>query len=288
MKISIIVPIYKGNKYINSILSNIEENVVLLDKRKNTVEVILVNDFPSLPLMYEVKIAKNYKVKEIYNNSNLGIHASRVNGLKASTGDYILFLDQDDSIEANFLQSQIDKIKDADVIIANGYRDYGQKRVKIYGSIIAQLMTKWKIMYLYGTDMILSPGQCLIKRSAIPKLWENCIMDINGCDDFYLWLIMLWNNKKFCINRKKLYHHMETDSNYSNDRRKMVFSYIQACELLNNNSILNKRQIDVLKRRINLRQQIRDEKGRIKKVNLILKNIDIAFITFLYKLSGFY
>lgn len=45
-------------------------------------------------------------------------------------------------------------------------------------------------MYLYGTDMIFSPGQCLIRKAVIPRDWCKRRLTVNGCDDFLLWLLM--------------------------------------------------------------------------------------------------
>ena len=46
MDVSVIVPFYKGNKYINNILRMVKENVANANEIK--VEVVVVNDSPEI------------------------------------------------------------------------------------------------------------------------------------------------------------------------------------------------------------------------------------------------
>ena len=42
--------------------------------------------------------------------------------------------------------------------------------------------------YLKVGTQIISPGQCLIKKKAIPEFWKTNLVRVNGADDYYLWL----------------------------------------------------------------------------------------------------
>ena len=86
MDISIITPIYNGNKYLNSYLKMIEDATSII----SDVEVIWVNDSPNVPLEYDKELAKNIDLQIIENEKNSGIHKSRVNGLTKAKGEYIL------------------------------------------------------------------------------------------------------------------------------------------------------------------------------------------------------
>jgi len=71
---------------------------------------------------YQLLATKALKVDsmKVYTNKrNLGIHASRICGLHHSTGEYILFLDQDDVIEPRYFLSQFQAIGDSDAVICN-------------------------------------------------------------------------------------------------------------------------------------------------------------------------
>lgn len=57
MDVSVIVPFYKGNKYINNILRMVKENVA--NANEITVEVVVVNDSPEIEIQYEKDLVED-------------------------------------------------------------------------------------------------------------------------------------------------------------------------------------------------------------------------------------
>ena len=79
-----------------------------------------------------------------------------------------------------------------DVVVGNGYI----KRLYIEGSRIIykeEQLEKIKVLdnFIQEYNLIVSPGQVLIKRKSIPQLWLSKIMYRNGADDYFLWIVML-------------------------------------------------------------------------------------------------
>lgn len=211
--VSVVIPIYYGNKYLDNIKKMIDDNQKQLDKDgKWLVELILVNDSPSVDIPC---LDKKWKI--VNNGVNVGIHQSRVNGLNVAIGSYVLFLDQDDCIEENYLRSQLAKIADADAVVCNGYWKNNQ--------IIYDEMpdVSYEILNKAGSPMA-SPGQVLIKRSSIPEEWLCNIIKKSGADDYLLWIIMVLKNSQFVVNNQILYTHIETGENASNNWRGMANS----------------------------------------------------------------
>ena len=97
MDVSVIIPIYKGNGYIESLLNKIEKNY---QESQKEIEVIFVNDYPDEEII--VGSQHDFPIRIINNEMNQGIHQTRINGLKKAIGKYILFLDQDDEISDFF------------------------------------------------------------------------------------------------------------------------------------------------------------------------------------------
>ncbi len=305
MKISVITPIYKGEKYIEKLCDMVDKNAKAAQKKLTDIEVeyILINDYPIQPIPNEViekvKSSSEYiSIIKFENSSNFGIHQSRVNGLRIATGEYVLFLDQDDEIEENTILSQIECLKkniNSDVVVANGYRkfidgnDTKEIRLKeLYARKSALKLVRNQRIYIYGTDMILSPGQCIIRKNAIPIEWHENILNTNGCDDFYLWLLMFENNCKFTINTDKLYYHTETKSNYSASADNMTKSYMAMCDILQKNHLISSKKIEILKRRYQLKVYLKGEKNYINKILVMAKNIDIIICTAFYKICGWH
>ena len=99
-KISVIVPVYNTEKYIERCLKS------LLEQRYNDYEIIVVND-GSLDNSEEVinMYIKNYGDKiKYYVKPNGGLSDARNYGIQKATGDYICFVDSDDYIESELFE----------------------------------------------------------------------------------------------------------------------------------------------------------------------------------------
>ena len=96
--ISIIVPVYNGEKYIKNILDN-------LIKIKCNKEIIIVNDCSKDNVDDVVsKYLDDPRVKYIHNKENLGVARTRNKGVYLSEGRYVAFLDSDDWFEQDMME----------------------------------------------------------------------------------------------------------------------------------------------------------------------------------------
>lgn len=229
--ISVIIPFYYGNEYIARALQSIKKvSDVIADSAD--IEVIIINDSPEIEVMLP-DIELNCTV--IKNDTNSGIHRSRVNGLKIAKGNYIQFLDQDDELMLDGYDKQLALLENADIVVGNGYYSMGQKNYVIYKSYssmeyLIQLKRLLKIR-----NLIPSPGECLIKRESIPKVWVNNTLSTDGADDWMLWVCMFKQNARFAMNSDNVYRHNDSQgANCSANIGKMRDSANEA------NSILNK------------------------------------------------
>ena len=221
-KISVIIPLYNGKKYLPDIMSMLLRN---LEEGKGSfkIELILINDFPDEKISYDdIGHVSDLNVILLINQENRGIHYSRVRGLSHASGEYIHFFDQDDRISDHFFESQVQCLrKRDDVIVANGIAEYASYSKLLYRYWLMQWTVKFTWFYLKFDCRIISPGQCLIKKSSIPDVWKNNILKQNGADDYFLWLIMLNQRKKIGINREILYTHKYTSANTSANKERM-------------------------------------------------------------------
>ena len=113
--ISIIVPIYYGEKYIPKIIQQIEDCKSRLNE-EDYLELLFVNDAPDAPLSQDLK-SDAVHLTVINTDKNIGIHGARVKGLKKCHGEYVLFLDQDDRIYPEYFYSQLLSIEENDAVI---------------------------------------------------------------------------------------------------------------------------------------------------------------------------
>lgn len=223
-KISVIIPIYKGNSFIPHLAYMLEENWKSANKIEPVdIEMVLVNDFPDEKLEIKRQLLRNISWIEVTNKQNSGIHFSRVQGLLHSSGDYILFLDQDDKISPVYIREQIAELGSADAIICNGKN----RSNLIYRNSEKLKKAIEKEDYWNGCNRIVSPGQVLIRRSAIPEEWVRNILINNGADDYFLWMLLFGQNKKMKIHNKVLYWHLISDLNTSDNTAEMNASVLE-------------------------------------------------------------
>ena len=283
MKVSVITPFYEGDKYMDNLVDAMLKNEQSLLRAGHQLEMILVNDSPWKKL--EAPEGEEQFIKVITNPENKGIHYSRVAGLAEATGDYIMFLDQDDLIEEDALVKLLKAIanSDVDVMVANAALEQadGNKllwyRNAYHKNLVGDLAT-----YIRIGIQIISPGQCLIKRTSIPEFWKTHIMTKNGADDYFLWLLMLAKGSKFKCFDEALYTHRYTAVNLSADTTVTDASVYDFIEYLGDCDYFKQEDIFTLHEMITYKNQFRAS-GTFGKITCSLANLGLFVDNIIFK-----
>lgn len=173
MKISIIIPIYNVEQYIEQCL------VSILEQSYDNLEVILVNDGTKDNSMKIIeKYLSDLRIKVI-NKENGGLSSARNAGLDIATGEYISFVDSDDWIEIEKLMElyKIAKEENLDIIIGNA--KYYPKMEKIHKKNYYGIKTGIELLIemLEKKDYLETVWKCIYKREFLK---ENNIKFIEG------------------------------------------------------------------------------------------------------------
>lgn len=104
MKISIVVPVYNVEPYIEDCLKSVASQTY-----KGDIECIIVNDCtPDNSCAVIDRFINKYdgaiEFKLLHHTVNRGLSAARNTGIDAATGDYIYFLDSDDEITPDCIE----------------------------------------------------------------------------------------------------------------------------------------------------------------------------------------
>ena len=97
-KVSIIVPIYNVQRYINECLNN------LINQTLKEIEIILINDGSTDNTFNKLKSYLEDKKIIFIEQTHQGVANARNTGLDFVMGEYIAFVDSDDYIEENMLE----------------------------------------------------------------------------------------------------------------------------------------------------------------------------------------
>ena len=275
-----IVPLYEGACYVERLLENISE--VNRQTNAHIGEVVFVNDSP----WQNIEVPQNtwgISVCLLNNSKNEGIQKSRVNGMTMAHNHILLFLDQDDQVLSEGFDEQIRLMEDADVVVGNALYQFGNSYKAIFENIEVMKYVITRNVMCGIRNMIPSPGCCLIRKESIPGEWAKSPLQINGADDWFLWILMLTSNKKFQVNSQYVYRHNSTDrGNLSADLEKMRNSSLEMCDLLKNIEYMNPRELEKLKRSIEFKY-IKDT--RKLKLHEVVENLDQYINHFGYKLK---
>ena len=116
--ISVIVPIYNSEKYLEQCIESI------INQKYSNLEIILVNDGS---VDGSLKICEKYAKKDnrikVIDKKNEGVSVARNVGMEVSSGQWISFIDSDDWIDPDMFKKILAKSKDDDfdVIMCNCY-----------------------------------------------------------------------------------------------------------------------------------------------------------------------
>lgn len=163
MKVSVIIPVYNGEKYLEKCLDSV------INQSYKDLEIIVINDGS---VDNTLNILKEYQKKDkriiIIDKKNEGQAIARNIGLSKATGKYVTFIDSDDFVDLNMINDfVINSLKyDADVVVCNlrGIKDNGDE------CLICGLN---KITHDNKINFILSdPGPCakLFKFNLLKKI----------------------------------------------------------------------------------------------------------------------
>lgn len=129
-KISIIIPIYNVEKYLDKCIDS------ALKQTYTNLEIILVNDGSK---DNGLDICKKYESMDnrvvLIDKANAGVWLARYDGIKKATGSYISFMDADDYIEKDYIEKLYFKAKENDYdIVACGFKRIDDETGKVFST----------------------------------------------------------------------------------------------------------------------------------------------------------
>lgn len=119
-KVTLIVPVYNVEKYLKRCIDS------LLKQTYVDIEIICVNDCsPDNSQKILDRYERAGKIKVIVNSENLGLGKSRERALKEAAGSYVMFIDSDDYIAADYVEKYMSVMKSGkyDIVIGGYTRD---------------------------------------------------------------------------------------------------------------------------------------------------------------------
>ena len=209
--VSIIVPVYNGEKSIERCLRSIQ------NQSYTNIEVIVVNDGST---DHTEKVIKKYVEEDArfhyIKKDNTGVSDSRNIGMAAAKGEYFQFADGDDWLVKQATEEFVKtaKLYDCDMVISDFYRVCGRK-IMVKGHIdmgpvitrtkFAEYMMKAPANFYYGVLW-----NKFFKADIIRKFSLVCDTDLDWCEDFRFNLEYLQYVGNVGVIDRPLYYYVKT------------------------------------------------------------------------------
>lgn len=213
-RVSVIIPIYNVEKYLNRCLDSI------INQTYTDIEIILINDGST---DNSGKICDEYKKRDrrikVLHQKNSGVSYARLNGFNISQGEYITFVDPDDYLDLRAIEVMINFIEreNVDLIVCQVKEVYENllKAIKIRPGIgyynknkIIDLL-RTKVLYDKETQMAginLCIWAKLIKRDFLrDALVEG--LDLIYAEDQIILISLLYKIKSMYVIPNYLYYY---------------------------------------------------------------------------------
>lgn len=214
LKVSVVVPVYKAEKYLNSCLDS------LVNQTLKDVEIICVNDgSPDNSIEILKEYQEKYKNIVVIDKKNEGVWKARLDGINAANGKYICFLDSDDNVELDFLEKMHNKIKNtnADISIC-GFKRIEDKTKKVLSKEMKSASDR-VIDMNKNPEEVISVNTALwnkIYKASILKELKNIENPPRILEDMMFLSLVYLRTKKITFVDEYLYNYMVIEGSAMN------------------------------------------------------------------------
>jgi glycosyltransferase involved in cell wall biosynthesis len=233
MKLSVIIPMYNVEQYLEKCVSSVCEQDFLEDD----FELILVDDeSPDNSLAVAITLSTNIKNIKIISQKNKGLGGARNTGILNATGVYLLFLDSDDWLLPNVLRELVEQAYKDNLDVL----EFAAQGISKNGKVLYHVTNKSKLFnsgYEYYNSVRYMHSACnkLYKTSF---LIENNLLFLENIyiEDFEFNTRVLQKVKKIKATNHLVARFLQSDNSITRTtdhvkKNKMVLDIIQVIKI---------------------------------------------------------
>lgn len=234
-KISIIVPVYKAEKYLHRCVDS------LLAQTFTDFEVLLIDDGSPDS---SGKICDEYAQKDnrvrVFHKENGGSASARQIGLDNAHGKYVILCDSDDWVENDMLEHLYSKAENnnADIVLCDFFLNYPDGKQRIVSHTKFNLSQERLIGYVLCQQINGSSCNKLVKRELYEKHNISYTPGINLGEDVLILLKLLQHPIRLTYLPRAFYHYQRDRSRNSYTNR-ITFDSLRQLEYVHNWKVKN-------------------------------------------------
>ncbi len=182
-KVSVIIPCYNQGQYVDEAVDSV------LAQSFVDFEIIIINDGSTDEDTKNILAGYNRPKTRVIHTNNQGLAAARNNGIKESRGEYILPLDSDDCIGAEYIEKAVDIFQQNDSI------GIVYCRAQLFGTVEIE----WQLPEYSLDEMLLENVifcTALFRKADWEKVGGYDKGMIYGWEDYDFWLSLIELGRK--------------------------------------------------------------------------------------------
>lgn len=233
MKVSIVIPAFNVESCIEKTLES------LINQTERDFEVVIVDDGSAdytYQLIEDFILNNNLTNFKLFKQNNKGVSSARNEGIRRSSGDYIIFLDGDDFISEELVKTLYNIliiqnpdvlcwgyniVSNSNVLIKNYFDQFASQELSISGNDILHKIIIDKALHIW-TGSAAYKKEMLLNNNI--QFTEGCS---NGEDQEFIIRSILDSKKVFFIN-KVLSYYVQREGSISNSYNIKRFDAINA------------------------------------------------------------
>ena len=208
MKVSVIIPIYNAERYIERCVRSLCEQTLIKD-----IEYFFINDCSTdNSLSVLKKVITDYPIRKdqiriINNKNNLGPSEARKIAINTANGDYIAFCDADDWVEPDMYEKMYKATNcgSIDVVACNYWIEDKESSACFY--FIASSTPQEALQKMHDRHFFPYAMWNIIVRRDLLLCHINSVVSTNIREDTYLNIYIFYYAKGICFISDILYHY---------------------------------------------------------------------------------
>ena len=230
IKFSIVIPVYNRVDKLDKCIQNV------LSQDYNNFELILINDAScdGTDAICDRYSDRYENIITIHNKRNLGPGLTRNEGLKNASGDYILFLDSDDTYDSNLLSTVYKGIigddeespRNPDIVVYSLWEEYYNTK----GDLLHRFSHSIPSKYLTDADEIHHTIVLLEEETMLGYPWNKAynleyikkagatFTDVEHIEDILFNIEAFEYIESLVVLEDKLYHYLNVSTNRLTDK----------------------------------------------------------------------
>lgn len=180
VKVSVVIPCYKDATTLARAVDSV------INQTYSNIEIVVVNDCSPQTDLIEKCLSEYPQVRYLQNPGNVGLAATRNNGLEIAKGELVAFLDADDEYLPDKIKFQVEALDENTVVTCGLINVYasGRRISKLRALRIFNNPSSLVYRNTLNGAGLLGPKHLLLQHGGYD-------VTLRSCEDYDLWLRLL-------------------------------------------------------------------------------------------------